>query len=61
MHNTPIGPTGTAMDKPIIIPFPKKLISLSLLSFYFRLSYKKEWSNKIKLKPFSFYKYNGTY
>jgi hypothetical protein len=29
MHNTPIGPTGAAMEKPIISPLRKKLISMS--------------------------------
>jgi hypothetical protein len=28
MHNTPIGPTGAAMEKPIIKPLRKKLMSM---------------------------------
>jgi hypothetical protein len=31
MHNTPIGPTGAAIEKPMMSPLSKKLISISLL------------------------------
>lgn len=30
MQSTPIGPTGAAMEKPSIIPFKKKLISMRI-------------------------------
>jgi hypothetical protein len=35
MHSTPIGPTGAAMENPMMSPRRKKLISINLSIHFF--------------------------